>query len=134
MEERQMQCPGCKSDHTQRLEVVYEGGTQDVSATSYTAEAGLMGASLAKFGMGGAVTATSGQTQSKLAQRLAPPAKKTIPMWAWVSLLIPAFGIIIFLVVWNNGRKWNKAQWPALYDEWLTSWYCNKCGTVFKPA
>lgn len=150
-----MQCPACKSDQTQRLEVIYEGGTQDVSATSYTAGAGILGASSAKLGLGGAVTATSGQSQSKLAQRVAPPMKKSLKwpvILAAIGLLLlmsalsskgtgdTAGAVPVALVFAAPGAFWlyfvinfNIKKWPSLYREWSLNWYCNKCGSVFKP-
>jgi hypothetical protein len=91
-----------------------------------------LGASAAKLGLGGAVTATAGQSQSKLAQRLSPPLKKKIPTWAWFTILIYV-GMVLVPYFWYVNRKWNTEKWPALYQEWAASWYCNKCGTAFKP-
>lgn len=70
-----MQCPKCSSDNTQRLEVIYESGTQQIRIVSNTVGGG--GAyGGGPFG-GGAVTSTSGTQQTASAQKASPPGKKS---------------------------------------------------------
>ena len=48
-----MQCPKCQSDNTQRLQVVYGGGTQNISTSSSSVIVGGVGS-----GMGGGTIAS----------------------------------------------------------------------------
>lgn len=135
-----MKCPKCSSDNTQRLQVVYEHGTQIIRTTSSTVGGGYGGA----FGVGTAHTTTQGAAQSTMAQKSAPPAKKQI---SWLIILI-----LIGLLCLLGGAGWkffgvaicvasaygihlattfNKEQWPALYKTWEESWVCNKCGHFY---
>lgn len=138
-----MQCEKCGSENTQRLQVAFEGGTQDISARSHTAGVGSLSGSL---GIGGSVTKTSGTTQSVLAQKAAPPKKKS---YKW-----PAIGLIAGLLFFGNpgtvvvgfafiaaggyfgyvAFKFNRERWPALYRNWLDSWICHKCGHIYHQA
>lgn len=151
-----MQCPSCNSDMTQRLEVIYETGTQDISTTSYTAAGGALSANAARLGLGGAATSTSGLSMTKLAQKLAPPAQRRLK-WPLIVLtpgLIVLFavfsggggnkgfisGIFSGLLLASPGAIWlylnmnfNMRQWPVLFRDWQEHWYCNKCGAIFKP-
>jgi hypothetical protein len=68
-----MKCPKCESENTQRLEVAFHSGTQNISTTSNTAGVGI--GSGGRIGFGGGVTTTSGQSQSVLASACSPPAK-----------------------------------------------------------
>lgn len=137
-----MQCPKCSSDNTQRLQVVYEHGTQNISTTSSSIGGGFSGS----LGVGAAHTKTEGTSQSTMAQKSAPPEKTG---WgAFVALM--TIGILVFLgsesIGWKigsglltigmffstkNAIKFNKNEWPALYQKWTESWVCNKCGNFY---
>jgi hypothetical protein len=137
-----MQCPKCGSDNTQRLQVVYEHGTQNISTTSSSVGGGLSGA----LGAGVAHTTTEGTSQSTMAQKSAPPEKLN---WG-VFLIILIIGIMIFSnsesIGWKlgsglivvgmgflikNAFQFNKNEWPKLYQTWMESWICNKCGGFY---
>jgi len=140
-----MNCPSCNSDNTQRLEVVFEQGTNHINTTSSTNVRPAFGAiSTAK-----ATTSTSGVSMSKSAQKAAPPPKK--------GYKVPAIGVIVGLVVvfatlqpfnvlWFiiglviacgagyllfSAFKYNMKSWPDAYQVWQKSWMCNKCGSIF---
>lgn len=135
-----MLCPKCGSDNTQRLQVVHEHGTQNISTTSSTVGGGYGGS----FGAGAAHTKTDGTSQSTMAQKAAPPAKKTLGIfigmifigllcfnggWGWIVfglLLIAGGGFGIKDAVAFNGN-----QWPQLFKTWEESWVCNKCGHFY---
>ena len=137
-----MKCPKCESENTQRLEVVFHGGTQNINTTSASVGGAMRG------GLLGAVTKTSGQSQSVLAQAASPPVKKKI----FIAIAIMFFGYLIFHVdgmppkfigtlVFFGGAylyytiyKFNKTQWPALRQHWQDSWLCHKCGTIYHQA
>ena len=138
-----MQCPNCNSENTQRLEVVYEHGTQAISTTSKSVGGGFGGT----FGVGGVHTSTSGTSQSTMAQKSAPPVKQkwgyTIAMMV-VGLLCfnGSLGYIMFGVALvaaggfplYRAFEFNLGQWPNLYQAWKESWVCNKCGTFYRQG
>lgn len=136
-----MQCTKCGSDNTQRLEVVYEGGTQSISTTSHSAGAGIGGG----FGIGGIRTSTSGKSQSALAIKATPPPKKKI-FWFIIAVIVGFMLLgaedtgnnILGLVSISAGGfaayaaiKFNSTQWPDLFQYWKESWLCQKCGTIY---
>jgi hypothetical protein len=135
-----MQCTKCNSDNTQRLEVVFEGGTQNINTTSNSAGAGIGGS----FGVGGIRTSTSGTSQTSLAQKASPPLKKGL-MWPIIAMFIGlmCFGggmaaVVFGLVLIGSGgyfayeaMQYNGQQWPTLHQVWLESWLCHKCGTIY---
>lgn len=135
-----MQCTKCNSENTQRLEVVYEGGTQNISTTSHSAGAGIGGG----FGIGGVTTSTSGTSRTTLANKAAPPEKQKY-LWAIIIMIVGlfffngGFGAKLFglLLVGGGGYctykaiQFNAQKWPSLYQYWENSWLCHKCGTIY---
>lgn len=140
-----MLCNKCGSENTQRLEVAYEGGTQDISARSHTASVGSISGAL---GLGGSVTKTTGTSQSVLAKKAAPPLKKPLKMpligvtiggfiafgsgFRHVSDLV--FGFVIIGVggfFFKKALQYNNNEWPIKYQYWINSWLCHKCGHIF---
>lgn len=133
-----MQCTQCNSDNTQRLSVIYQSGTQNISTTSRTYGGG--GGS--GFGLGAATTTTSGTAQSYLATKAAPPPKKSYKM---LLLIVPGIAIgafaenmLIAAIIGGFGAflcyksyRYNKDVYPGLRAIWLKSWHCNKCGTIY---
>jgi hypothetical protein len=140
-----MNCPSCQSDNTQRLQVVYQHGTQDIATESVTF--GTLGTS----GGGGssgmeATTRTTGRSQSILAKKAEPPAKMS---YKW-----PLFILVIGLIGRNHGLsqwlpwlfvgggiyllyraiRYNFRTWPSHYQEWKTGWVCHKCGNIYYQA
>lgn len=141
-----MNCPSCKSDNTQRLEVIYEQGTSNVSATSKTKIRPLFSI----IPSATAKTKTKGISITKSAQLASPPMK--------ASYLPPAAGLIVGLAItiWQLGSKYhialiilglvallgsawllyifiryNLKRWPNEYATWKKSWMCNKCGVIY---
>jgi hypothetical protein len=141
-----MQCSKCGSQETQRLEVAFEGGTQQVSTKSHTAGVGSLTGAL---GLAGAITKTSGTHQSYLAQKAAPPSKKPLK-WAIILMVFGVFGLdgnlsAMFMglallsigvgaYVAYSAVVFNTTQWPGLYQYWLESWICHKCGHIYHHA
>ena len=82
-----MKCPKCVSEDCQRLEVVFEGGTQNINTTSRTSGAGITGGA----SMGGALahTKTTGTSQSTLAQKASPPQKQKLGVF--IVMIIVGF-------------------------------------------
>jgi hypothetical protein len=133
-----MKCPKCESENTQRLEVVLHGGTQNINTTSASVGGVMRG------GAFGALTKTSGQSQSVLAQKATPPAKKKYgfalamiimgTLFVGNSLWIGLLPLAIGLFVGYTALQFNSKQWPSLYKTWLDSWLCHKCGTIYHQA
>lgn len=137
-------CSKCGSDNIQRLEVIYEHGTQDISTSSKTVGVGVGGGGL---GVGGGKTKTSGQSQSVMAQKSAPPTKKKIGLFIFMILvgltmtgalkenhMVGLVGLAILALGGFLSYKtfiYNKNEFPSLYQTWLNAWMCNKCGNVF---
>ena len=146
-----MKCPKCESENTQRLEVAFHSGTQNISTTSNTAGVGI--GSGGRIGFGGGVTTTSGQSQSVLASACSPPAKKSYKWPAIVAFFgigmglsgfkdmstvltgLPLLGIGAFSgYVLYSRFQFNSQEWPKLYRYWSESWICHKCGGIYHQA
>lgn len=140
-----MHCTQCNSDHTQRLEVVFENGTQDIDTKSNSTGIGF---GRGGIGIGFGKTKTKGTSQSKLAQRSAPPSKKTfkkeiifILLGLFLAsdgsknLLLTCAGLAMAVFSFYRiyiGVMWNKNILPDLFETWRRSWLCNKCGAIYQ--
>lgn len=139
-----MHCESCNSENTQRLEVVFENGTQNINTKSHT-----FGTSLFNplGGLFGASTSTKGTSMSSAAKKAAPPTAKNLGRLILVIVIavIVLFnastimvGIIAIAAIAGAGFwvyknfMYNKKTFPPLYDIWLDSWICNKCGSTFR--
>ena len=78
-----------------------------------------------KIGVGVGGSKTRSTNVSALAQRLAPPDKKSVH-FAWFIFALP---IGIWLAI--RAGIWNKNEYPKLYAQWEGSWICHKCGNTF---
>lgn len=141
-----MKSPKCESENTQRLEVAFQGGTQDISTTSKSVGVGI--GSRGRIGFGGGVTKTSGQSQSILAQKATPPARKpykepiiiilggvlffSIGQVSGIVMGLAAVGISGYLIY--SRFQFNSQEWPKLYQHWSESWLCHKCGGIYHQA
>lgn len=141
-----MKCPKCESENTQRLEIAFHNGTQNVSSSTRSTGIGI--GSGGKIGLGFGKAKTSGQAQSILALQAAPPAKKSYKWTAIVAIL----GVIIFtqgtvggiltalVVIGISGYRlysifqFNSQEWPKIYQHWAESWICHKCGDIYHQA
>ena len=129
------------SENTQRLEVVFDNGTQNINTKSRSAGAGIGGG----MGLGGVLTSTKGTSRSTLANKASPPAKKPLKFGIlllvlgclgllylnggdklYSLLLIPTGGYIVYAA-----SKFNSSVWPNLYKYWHDSWLCHKCGSIY---
>ena len=139
-----MQCEKCGSDNTQRLQVAYESGTQEFNAESHTAGVGSISGAL---GLSGSITETKGTSQSVLAQKAAPPAKKPLGF----SLVCIVIGLLCLAgsgstllfglaaeslggFLFYRAVQFNSQQWPGLYQHWQGCWVCRKCGHFYHQA
>lgn len=141
-----MKCPKCESENTQRLEVAFHSGTQNISTTSNTAGVGIGGGG--RIGFGGGVTKTSGQSQSILALQASPPAMQPYK-WPVIGVLggLPFFstgnvgGVVMGLIISGisgyllySRFQFNSKDWPKIYQHWTESWLCHKCGGIYHQA
>ena len=136
-----MVCISCGSDNTQRLQVIFEGGTQNINTESKTAGVGIAGG---RAGFGGAVTTTNGTSQSILAQKAAPPTKKRLVEIYWILGALISFGsgsswIVIGLIILGvagysafRKLKYNSEEFPVFHQRWRDSWMCHKCGCIYQ--
>ena len=148
-----MKCPKCESENTQRLEVVFHGGTQTNTNTSVAVGAVMRGGGF------GALTRSSGMSQSTLAQAATPPQVPKESKFAiaclivglmfggfplWIGLMhgggfgAAVFGFVVLglcsLPVIADTKKrqaYNRDVFPGLYQTWKDSWLCHKCGTIY---
>jgi hypothetical protein len=144
-----MKCPKCESENTQRLEVAFNSGTQNINTTSNSAGIGF--GSGGRIGFGGAVTKTSGQSQSALAASCAPPAKKPTKLLVIAGIVgvmfvsqvsqglvgLTVLGLVIAGFsgyVGYTRHQYNLKEWPKLYQHWSESWLCHKCGGIYHLA
>ena len=142
-------CPQCGSQQIQKLSVIYESGTSDISTT--TNHAGIaIGKGFSIMPLFGR-SRTSGTQQSQLAQKAAPPARFSLSRTiASTASIVVVGGIVaaIFLGTWafwllallvcgytafaiKQGLTYNKNQWPKAYQDWERRWMCHRCGTCF---
>lgn len=142
-----MNCPKCKSENVQTLQMVHNQGTSISSSESKTHAGGFLDIIPSVK----AKTKTSGVSYSKLALKAQAPEKKKIIVSGGIvilaALLFPlqfeSFSIISLLIhvgiigicgkITYDRLKFNKEEWPALMNEWENSWMCHKCGSIFQP-
>ena len=130
-----MQCTKCGSGNTQRLEVIFDKGTQNINTESSSGRS------------------TTGTHQSTLAQKAAPPAKLGFVLPAVLMLgaalvggagkdaggvwYLTLIAIILFLLsglTIYGAIRFNYQSWPSLKKDWLESWFCHKCGTIYQQS
>jgi hypothetical protein len=80
-----MICKNCNSENTQKLSIIYENGTNNISTNSKTVGVGFGGGG--GIGIGRSSTNTSGTSQSILAQKVSPPKKNSYFLAAFVMVL-----------------------------------------------
>ena len=146
-------CTRCYSENVQSLKLIYETGTSNIDTTSSGTVVGA-GSSVGyphSGGFFGAFTSgtTKGTQQTQAAKQASPPAKKDLggPVVAiglgiigviWFCNSLTPFPLLIGLLLIGGGIaglvqaiKWNNDQWPPLFQQWLRSFRCLKCGEVF---
>ena len=122
-------CPHCHSEHIQKCSIVYQNGASQIT-TSNGEEVRIIGEGL-----------------TQLAQQVAPPAKKETH---WGAMILFAGGALLFLTSGlfivgvilgviafglygssDEAAKFNKEEYPILYNQWCNSYICNRCGHTF---
>ena len=158
-----MECPKCGSGDLKRLSVIVSEGTYtETSETTGVVAGG--GASTGGLGAGGGTVSTTTTTtgKSQLAQRFAPPQKKspfkTVFAGLFVSPLagfalggivdgglgassavaggVALFSMVgVFVLFVRNAlaqAAWNRDELPGLFAHWERSFHCGRCGEVFE--
>src|SRR5262245_58569124 len=90
-------CPDCGSTDTRSVALIYKQGTSSLETTSNTIGAGAGAGGLAG---GIAATASSGSSQSLLAQEIAPP--KPLDNTAGGCLLAVGVALLLIAVVFSS--------------------------------
>lgn len=138
-------CPNCGSSDVRRLPLIYEAGVSQITTRTTGVGVTLGGA----VGVGGA--RSKGISQTELAHRVAPPAKRSQRGATWAMVLGLIIGLpnladntgaaVIMLLVAAGGAwaffraaQWNRRVWPQLYDRWDRSYMCERCGHGFTPS
>ena len=125
-------CPHCHSDNIQKCSIVYKNGTSNHQYTTT---------------VNGNEVETSGVEHTTLAKEVAPPAKKETSWGAMVILGLVAVFCLLDGIFWigviagllalgcygssSEAAKFNEQEYPALYQQWLNTYICNRCGHVF---
>lgn len=144
-------CPACQSAQVMRQRMVHDAGTATVTSTT-VGVGGAVGAGGSRPGVFAA--SSSGQQQSNLAKRCAPPERgpTTGLIIAAIVILILAFCIagsditfrwgtfivgaviagIVALAAVGSYRE-NRTAYPAKLAEYERRWICMTCGHVWTP-
>jgi|SRR5579872_745954 len=158
-----VECPVCKSDNWQRVDLAYRLGTsQHSGAAVFAGSAGGLG-----------IGVLSGTQQTRFAQSIRPPVKRSVAAWpllGTIGALLVVFALYrlvfedLFQSVWNRHSysfgdyliwgtallagmislfvtvmvvarviNFNKNEFPRLSEKWLLSHVCLKCGHVWLP-
>lgn len=140
-------CPNCNSDSIQKVSIIYESGTNDSSGFGVG------------YGSGSKLIFLpfEEKTQTKLAQKLAPP-EKAHPFLSSIGIIIGINIIVFFIYIFTdkldnydkisryvfyislifafinliNGIRYNRSKWPHIMEEWDKLYFCYKCGHIFK--
>jgi hypothetical protein len=92
---------------------------------------------------------TKGTQQTEAAKQAAPPVKKNTAG----AIVLIVIGMLLFISIFSKGSpmalvvgilllvggigalvraiKWNNEEWPGLYETWLRSFRCLRCGEIF---
>jgi hypothetical protein len=88
---------------------------------------------------------SGGVSRSVLAQKAAPPEKRRLMAVIVLTLIgllclrgsggvamlgfaMTAYGVYGLY----NSIRFNSQHWPTLYQRWLDSWMCHKCGNIYR--
>ena len=122
-------CPHCHSEHIQKCSIVYQNGASQITTTN------------------GEEVRVIGNGLTQLAQQVAPPAEKETH---WGAMILFGGGAVLFLTSGlfivgiilgfialnlygssDEAAKFNKEKYPILYNQWLNTYICNRCGNKF---
>lgn len=156
-----MQCSKCGSEDLKRLElIVEEGSSTQVSEAKGTTRGAAGGSNL----IASTSVKTTTQSMSKLAEKVAPPHKKSPLGSIFMGVLIAPIGAIVigvllslvidpdptlggmimflsailifvkFVLTAKKSASFNKNEFPAIYHSWRNSFHCGRCGEIFEAT
>ena len=126
----EFKCPYCHSENIQSCPIIYQSGTSGVNAVT----------AADKF-----IAITKGKTMTDLARSVAPPSQKETT-WGWAVFFtflaficfdekLLFFGELImagYFIKQNlDIKEYNEKIFPELYNTWLHSYLCHRCGNIF---
>lgn len=132
-------CPRCQSENTQKLSMLHELGTSIIDTATVGGGVGSHGS----LGVGAANT--TGTSQTKLAQKYAPPKKEPVLGaffgCAFLGLIASIFfsgvafliGAVLGVFAAYAGYKKNKEEYPAKLRQWQSQFLCLRCENLFVP-
>ena len=150
-----LQCSSCQCENVQKLSLVYENGISDLKGTQTSTGVGL---SQGGLGVGVARSKIRGTQQTALSKKATPPTKKSIfkrgALYFVGIFIVPmvllailqqshntVLGIVVVITyiavaVWHliTRFKYNKTQFPQLFQNWDKSYMCHTCGSMFIPS
>ena len=125
-------CPHCQSDNIQKCSIVYQNGTSNHRYTTT---------------VNGEDLETTGTGHTELAKAVAPPAKQDTSWGAMIVLggvavfciyggltIVGIIAAVLALACYGTSQdaeKFNKEEYPKLYNQWLNTYICNRCGHIF---
>lgn len=125
-------CPHCHSEHIQKCSIIYQNGASNHQYVT---------------NINGQDVETTGGGVTQLAQQVAPPVKKETNWGAMILCAGGAFllltcgvfivGVILGFIAFGlygsseEAAKFNKEEFPRLYETWLNTYHCNRCGHTF---
>lgn len=137
-----IRCPVCRSENCQRAEVAHAIGTQTLSVRGEVLGVGT-------GGVGAGWVQARGQSQSRLAEQIAPPVPPTLgclPLllllvslglvaagfaWSWWALPVGILCFVAFVRVAAGDERPSFAEEQAA---WKRRWICLKCGEVWDAS
>lgn len=143
-------CPKCKSENIQKLEITYKTGKSGLSGSSSS-----VGVAASSSGVGVGITGGtfSGTQQTDLSQMVAPPKlKKKRPgciltfslLSGFAYILIGSTALLIGLVIiaigiyyYIYGTRYNNNEYAEYADKlrvWERSYICLRCGQIFQKS
>jgi hypothetical protein len=108
--------------------MAYDSGTS--SNVSHTAGVGV-GMAGGRFGVGGGSATTHTTSMSTIAQKVAPPQKKSVSAKLWIACLLFLPALVVPIYLQFQAEKYNKKEFPKLYAQWEALWLCHRCGYAF---
>lgn len=151
----EFQCAHCGSDNTQKLSVVVALATTE--STTETKGVGVAGNRYSGLTLAGGLAHSTTQSVTELGRHLAPPTEPTPSVWltvagmiggfalasvndasGWWYLINPIVGAVVGTLVSeriNRDRhKISLARYREAREQWNSSYFCHRCGTVFTPG
>ena len=126
-------CPHCHSENIQKCSVVYQSGTSNQHYVTTV--------------NGDVESRTTGGGSTGLAQQVAPPVKKetswgtvivcgggaVLCLFSGILIVAAILGVMAFGAYGSSSEadKYNKEEYPVLYEIWLNSYICHRCGSIF---